>query len=81
MKYWSFFHYEKNVRCKKVLSLLEPEGQGRALSWEVLKNAFKKIWTKDSNLTIKEKPNVVIKKLNFEIMVVVSRLILLEKKI
>ena len=38
----------------------------------VLKNACKKIWTKNSNWTVKNKHNIVIKNLNFLILAVVG---------
>ena len=59
--YYVFFQYNQYAVPQKL-----------SIRTEVLKNAFKKIWTKDSNSTIKEKPNVVIKRLNFEIMAVVG---------
>ena len=40
-----------------------------AFKTEVLKNAYKKIWTKNSNLIVKNENNVGLKNLNFEFLV------------
>ena len=44
-----------------------------AFKTEVLKNAYKKIWTKNSNLIVKNKHNDGLKNLNFEFLAVVGQ--------
>ena len=40
---------------------------------EVLKNAYKKIWTKNSNAIVKNKHNVGLKKFKFKFLAVVGQ--------
>ena len=51
-----------------------------AFKTEILKKGYKKIWTKNSNLIVKNKHNVSSKDLNFEFLAVVSGF-KLEKKL
>ena len=50
-----------------------------AFKTEVLKNAYKKIWTKNSNLIVKNKHNDGLKNLNFEFLAVVGQFKLKKK--
>ena len=43
-----------------------------AFKTEVLKNAYKKIWTKNQNLIVKNKPKVTLENLNFKFLAVVG---------
>ena len=44
-----------------------------AFKTEVLKNAYKKIWTKNSNSIVKNKHNDGLKNLSFEFLAVVGQ--------
>ena len=44
-----------------------------AFKTEVLKNAYKNIWTKNSNSIVKNKHNDGLKNLNFEFLAVVGQ--------
>ena len=44
-----------------------------AFKTEVLKNAYKKIWTKNSNAIVKNKHNVGLKSLKFKFLAVVGQ--------
>ena len=50
-----------------------------AFKTEVLKNAYKKIWTKNSNLIVKNKHNNGLKNSNFEFLDVVGQFKLKKK--
>ena len=50
-----------------------------AFKTEVLKNAYKKIWTKNSNLIVKNKHNDGLKNSNFEFLDVVGQFKLKKK--
>ena len=45
----------------------------RSFQTEVLKNAYKKIWAKNSNVTVKNKHNDGLKCLNFEFLAVIGQ--------
>ena len=44
-----------------------------AFKIEVLKNAYKKIWAKNSNAKVKNKHNIGLKNLNFKFLAVVGQ--------
>ena len=50
-----------------------------AFKTEFLKNAYKKIWTKNSNLIVKNKHNDGLKNLNFDFLAVVGQFKLKKK--